>query len=68
VEERWIDSSDYSTKTNKQILVQRELSQAMIPGSRLTKVEIDQSTYEARMAPVLPHNVTTTTTTTPESS
>jgi hypothetical protein len=47
VEERWVDSSDYSTATQEKVLASRQLSQAMIPGSRLMKVEIDESLYNA---------------------
>ena len=52
-EERWIDTSDYSTTNDSKILARRDLSQAMIPGIHLRKVEIDKSTYKEKVEPVL---------------
>ena len=49
IEERYIDSSDYTTTNSTKILARRELSQAMVPGSHLVKIEIDQSIYESHM-------------------
>lgn len=49
IEERYIDSSDYTTTNTAKLLARRELSQAMVPGSHLMKVEIDQSLYESHM-------------------
>ena len=49
VEERWIYSSDYSSTTSKRLLARRELSQAMIPGSRLVRVEIDSTVYKEKV-------------------
>lgn len=49
VEERLIDSSNYSATTTKKLLARRELSQAMIPGDRLVRVEIDQTAFETRI-------------------
>ena len=49
IEERYIDSSDYTTTNTTKLLARRELSQAMIPGSHLLRVEIDQSIYESHM-------------------
>jgi hypothetical protein len=52
-EERWIDSSDYSTTNDSKILARRNLSQAMIPGIHLRKVEIEKSTYTEKVEPVI---------------
>ena len=54
-EERFVDPADYSAEPTieKKILVQRELSQAMVPGSRLTKVEIEKSTYDEKMSNIV---------------
>lgn len=49
IEERMISSSDYSDITDTQILVTRNLSQAMVPGERLQKVEVDHVTYTSRV-------------------
>ena len=49
IEERYIDTSDYTTTNSTKLLARRELSQAMVPGSHLMKVEIDQSLYESHM-------------------
>jgi hypothetical protein len=54
IEERWIDSADYSTTNKTRLLTQRELSQAMIPGTHLAKVEVEKIVYDAKMAPHLP--------------
>jgi hypothetical protein len=41
------DDNDYSdTNNNKMLTVQRGLSQAMIPGSRIIKLEIEQSIHD----------------------
>jgi hypothetical protein len=53
VEERWIDTSDYSTTNNSKILARRNLSQAMIPGTHLCKVELDKSTYTEHVEPIV---------------
>eukprot|EP00980_Cylindrotheca_fusiformis_P013501 scaffold3450_cov114-Cylindrotheca_fusiformis.AAC.6 len=47
VEERWVYSEDYSRETtlDRKVLVRRELSQAMVPGSRLLRVEIEKRIY-----------------------
>jgi hypothetical protein len=52
-EERWIDTSDYSTTNDSKILARRNLAQAMIPGSHLRKVEIDKSTYTEKVEPIV---------------
>ena len=52
-EERWIETSDYSTTNDSKILARRTLSQAMIPGIHLLKVEIDKSTYLEKVEPVI---------------
>lgn len=52
VEERWINTGDYSRTvpmSENKILVRRELSQAMVPGSRLIKVEIEKRQYDDKM-------------------
>lgn len=49
VEERVIDSRDYGSTTPKRLAVKRELSQAMIPGKHLVKVEIEKDLYETKM-------------------
>jgi hypothetical protein len=55
VEERWVDSSVYSNTSSANIIVvKRNLSQAMIPGKRLAKVQVSQSLYEEHVAPVVP--------------
>jgi hypothetical protein len=53
IEERWIDSADYSATNTTRLLTQRELSQAMIPGTHLAKVEVEKMVYDAKMAPHL---------------
>jgi small nuclear ribonucleoprotein (snRNP)-like protein len=50
VEERNISSADYSETTHEHIVVTRNLSQAMIPGERLRKVEVDAATFQLRVA------------------
>ena len=50
VEERVISSADYSDTTHEHMIVTRNLSQAMIPGERLRKVEVDASTFQSRVA------------------
>lgn len=52
-EERWIDTSDYSNTNDSKILSRRNLSQAMIPGIHLRKVEIDKSTYTEKVEPIV---------------
>ncbi len=47
LEERMISSSDYSDTTDEQVLVTRNLSQAMIPGERLKKVEVEKATFDS---------------------
>ena len=53
MEERWIISSDYSSSTNERLVARRELSQAMIPGVHLLKVEIEKLDFENRVRPIL---------------
>ena len=52
LEERQIDPKDYegSTCKSERLPVQRELSQAMIPGKHLVKVEIEKEIYDKKMA------------------
>lgn len=60
LEERLIDVADYyypkkshdHHQESKKVEVQRELSQAMIPGKHLVKVEIEESTYELKLGDV----------------
>ena len=47
VEERIVASADYSDTSDEEILVTRELSQVMIPGERVKKVEIDQAIFDS---------------------
>lgn len=56
VEERTVDSSMYDTaKTPSQVItVKRRLSQAMIPGPHLVKVEVTKAVYDAAMCKVSP--------------
>ena len=49
-EERTISSADYSDTTHEHIIVTRNLCQAMIPGERLRKIEVDASTFQSRVA------------------
>jgi small nuclear ribonucleoprotein (snRNP)-like protein len=59
VERRTIQTSDYrfgdeshdpeDASTNKTLPVERHLGQAMVPGSRLVKVEIEKSIHEEKM-------------------
>jgi hypothetical protein len=61
LEERWVDSSVYAPPatttttgtTLRIVVVRRELSQAMIPGKHLVKVQVRRSLYEQRVAPML---------------
>ena len=55
VEERWVDSSVYnSNTTNGNVVVaKRRLSQAMIPGKHLVKVQISQDLYKEHVEPIL---------------
>lgn len=48
-EERIVASSDYSDNSDRDILVTRELSQVMIPGERLMKIEINQALFDSVM-------------------
>ena len=50
LEERTINASDYGASESKELAVQRELSQAMIPGKHLVKVEIEKELYEKKMS------------------
>lgn len=50
MEERTVFSSDYSDTKDETILTTRKLSQVMIPGERLKKVEVDQLTYDTKIA------------------
>lgn len=59
LEERTVDAAVYSDNdtpssnpNNTMITAKRSLAQAMIPGSHLIKVEIDQSTYDQYVQPV----------------
>jgi len=49
IEERIVMSKDYSNTTDQEIHVTRELSQVMIPGERLQKVEITQSLFDSKL-------------------
>lgn len=49
VEERFVQQSDYSNHGDKKIAVKRLLGQAMVPGSRLEKVEVEKFLFD-RMA------------------
>lgn len=56
VEERWVDTSVYAgandnEKSSKVIVAKRNLSQAMIPGKHLVKVEVSQQLYKEDVAP-----------------
>mmetsp|Transcript_14105 Transcript_14105/g.21538 ORF Transcript_14105/g.21538 Transcript_14105/m.21538 type:complete len:106 (-) Transcript_14105:279-596(-) len=59
VEERMVDSSFYcdeeytAANGSKMIVTKRELTQAMIPGIHLVKVEVERSTYEEDIEPIL---------------
>jgi hypothetical protein len=54
-EERYVDSSMYETaKTPSQLItVKRRLSQAMIPGPHLVKVEVTKAVYDVAIEPVM---------------
>jgi len=56
VEERTVDSSMYETaKTPGQVItIKRRLSQAMIPGPHLVKVEVTKAVYDAAICKVSP--------------
>lgn len=45
-EERMVYSADYSDTKDEKILTERRLSQVMIPGERLEKVELDKSIFD----------------------
>jgi len=49
MEERMICSSDYSDTNDEKILTRRSLSQVMIPGERLQKVEVDQLLFDTKL-------------------
>jgi hypothetical protein len=55
MEERFVDSSMYETaKESRQIIsVKRKLSQAMIPGPNLVKVEVARSVYDVAIEPII---------------
>ena len=55
VEERMVDSSIYLTakSPSRIITVKRRLSQAMIPGPHLVKVEVTRDVYDAAVKPAL---------------
>jgi len=56
VEERWVDTSVYNdddAANSKVVVTKRHLSQAMIPGKHLVKVEISQSLYDKHVVPVV---------------
>lgn len=60
IEERTIQTRDYTyepniSTVNKEMTVRRELGQAMIPGSRLVKVEIAKSIHDEKIGRIL-HN------------
>mmetsp|Transcript_20112 Transcript_20112/g.31070 ORF Transcript_20112/g.31070 Transcript_20112/m.31070 type:complete len:156 (-) Transcript_20112:191-658(-) len=42
-----------SSKNNKTIIATRQLSQAMVPGKHLVKVEVDETTYSHKVAPLV---------------
>lgn len=54
-----VDSSFYcdeeytAANGSKMIVAKRELTQAMIPGIHLVKVEVERSTYEEDIEPIL---------------
>lgn len=53
VEERWIHPEDYSQNEairEGKVLVRRMLSQAMVPGSRLLKIEIEKTIHDEKMS------------------
>ena len=49
VEERMVCSSDYSDYRTEDILVRRDLSQAMVPGERLLKVEVEKAIFDSKL-------------------
>lgn len=58
VEERWVDSSVYqhgaTTPPSSEVVVtKRHLTQAMIPGKHLVKVEISQKLYNEHLASIV---------------
>ncbi len=60
IEERLINTRDYiyeptNSTANRQMTVRRELGQAMIPGSRLVKVEIEKSIHDDIMGRIRSH-------------
>lgn len=55
-EERWVDSSVYNHDgdgKNDVVVAKRRLSQAMIPGNHLVKVQVSRGLYEENVPPVL---------------
>lgn len=48
-EERIISTSDYSDSKDEKIPAVRMLGQALIPGERLAKVEIERSVFETKL-------------------
>jgi len=53
VEERWVDSTVYNSTSGNVVVAKRSLSQAMIPGKHLVKVEISQDLYKEHVEPIL---------------
>ena len=52
IEERYISPADYGATgptANRRVLVQRELSQAMVPGKHLVKVEVEQAIWDEKV-------------------
>jgi len=42
-----------TSNNNKTIIATRKLSQAMVPGKHLVKVEVDQTIYNHKVAPLI---------------
>ena len=57
VEERGVDTTVYETakKPGKTVTTIRNLSQAMIPGVHLVKVEVAKQVYNRHVEPILKH-------------
>lgn len=59
IEERWVDSSVYNAAATTAstvhhiVVVKRELSQAMIPGKHLVRVQVKKCLYKERVEPIL---------------
>ena len=49
LEERVVLSRFYSNNTDKEVAVSRALNQVMIPGERITKVEINEAIFHASL-------------------